>query len=68
MLLRSTETGHGSFSLSCSNTGFRVQCWVEDDDSEDSCEARLHLVNLKRAKQRAATTSRARGEFAVTFD
>jgi hypothetical protein len=66
------------FLYRCSNTGFRVQGWVEDDESEDSCEAyegvichacgRLHLVNPKRAKQQAATTSRARGEFAVIFD
>ena len=57
LLLRSTETGHGSLLYRCPNTGFRVQGWVEDDESEDSdvayvgvvCHAcgRLHLVNPK---------------------
>jgi DNA-directed RNA polymerase subunit RPC12/RpoP len=41
----------GAFVYRCPNTGFRVQGWVEDDESEDSvvCHAcgRLHLVNPK---------------------
>jgi hypothetical protein len=46
----------GPFLYRCPNTGFRVQGWVEDDESEDSeryegviCHAcgRLHLVNPK---------------------
>jgi hypothetical protein len=46
----------GPFLYRCPNTGFRVQGWVEDDDSGDgeryegvichSC-GRLHLVNPK---------------------
>jgi hypothetical protein len=44
----------GPFLYRCPNTGFRVQGWVEDDDSEDGeryegviCHACgwLHLVN-----------------------
>jgi hypothetical protein len=47
----------GAFLYRCPNTGFRVQGWVEGDESEDSdvayvgvvCHAcgRLHLVNPK---------------------
>jgi hypothetical protein len=47
----------GAFLFRCPNTGFRVQGWVEDGESEDSnnvyegviCHAcgRLHLVNAK---------------------
>ena len=47
----------GPFLYRCPNTGFRVQGWVEDDESEDSDDAyegvvchacgRLHLVNPK---------------------
>ena len=54
---RSLQTSAvGPFLYRCPNTGFRVQGWVEDDDSEDGeryegviCHAcgRLHLVNPK---------------------
>jgi hypothetical protein len=47
----------GPFLYRCPNTGFRVQGWVEDDESEDGDDAyegvvchacgRLHLVNPK---------------------
>jgi hypothetical protein len=46
----------GPFLYRCPNTGFRVQGWVEDDESEDGetyegviCHAcgRMHLVNPK---------------------
>ena len=55
--IESTDNGMGPFLYRCPNTGFRVQGWIEDDESEDSDEAyegvvchacgRLHLVNPK---------------------
>ena len=56
-LLRSLRTSAvGPFLYRCPNTGFRVQGWVEEEDSEDGeryegviCHAcgRMHLVNPK---------------------
>jgi hypothetical protein len=57
VLLSLRTPAMGAFLYRCPNTGFRVQGWVEDDQSEDSDEAyvrvvchacgRLHLVNPK---------------------
>jgi len=57
VLPRLRKPAMGAFLYRCPNTGFRVQGWVEDDESEDSdvayvgvvCHAcgRLHLVNPK---------------------
>ena len=39
MLLSLRTTAMGPFLYRCPNTGFRVQGWVEDDESEDSDDA-----------------------------
>ena len=51
----------GPFLYRCPNTGFRVQGWVEDDDSEDGERYEgviCHSCGRRPAKQRAATISK----------
>jgi hypothetical protein len=58
----------GVFLFRCPNTGFRVQGWDEDDESEESGEAYQGVIchaadgctwSIQRlAKPRAVTTSR----------
>jgi hypothetical protein len=71
-LISAYLSGIAAFLYRCPNTGFRVQGWVEHDESEEgggtyesvTCHAcgRLHVVNPKTGEAVGVTNSSTSGE------